>query len=165
MSAIIMYENGHPVGGEGHPTDADDITFDNTGTDLVSENVESAIVEVNAKTSGLTRMTKLWTNPSPTASFSPQNVTLSDSDYDFLEVRCVDCNVRIFKDDTVGYLTSSIVYNSRFICTTRGVVANGATVTFQPAYRAQQSSAGSQITTAENNALNIPVDIYGIKII
>lgn len=49
QDAIILYENGKAVGGEGHPTDADDITFDNTGTDLVSENVEGAIKEVNAK--------------------------------------------------------------------------------------------------------------------
>lgn len=46
---IIVYENGKAVGGEGHPTNADEITFDNTGTDLVSEEVESAIKEVNAK--------------------------------------------------------------------------------------------------------------------
>lgn len=44
-----MYENGKAIGGEGHPTNADEITFDNTGTDLVSEEVESAIKEVNAK--------------------------------------------------------------------------------------------------------------------
>ena len=49
MSAILMYENGNAIGGEGHPTNASDITFDNTGTDLVSENVEDAIVEVNEK--------------------------------------------------------------------------------------------------------------------
>jgi hypothetical protein len=49
MSAIIMYENGKAVGGEGHPTNADDITFDNSNTDLVSENVEDAVKEVNNK--------------------------------------------------------------------------------------------------------------------
>lgn len=46
---IIMYENGKAVGGEGHPTSADEITFNNEDTDLVSEKVESAIKEVNAK--------------------------------------------------------------------------------------------------------------------
>jgi hypothetical protein len=46
---IIMYENGKAVGGEGHPTNADEITFNNEDTDLVSEEVESAIKEVNAK--------------------------------------------------------------------------------------------------------------------
>lgn len=46
---IIMYENGKAVGGEGHPTNADDITFDNTGTDIISNKTGSAIKEVNAK--------------------------------------------------------------------------------------------------------------------
>lgn len=46
---IIMYENGKAIGGEGHPTNADEITFDNSNTNLVSEEVESAIKEVNAK--------------------------------------------------------------------------------------------------------------------
>ena len=51
QDAIILYENGKAIGGEGHPTDASDITFDNAGTDLVSEEVESAIKEVNEKAS------------------------------------------------------------------------------------------------------------------
>lgn len=46
---IIMFENGKAVGGEGHPTNADEITFNNEDTGLVSEDVESAIKEVNAK--------------------------------------------------------------------------------------------------------------------
>lgn len=83
MSAIIMYENGNAIGGEGHPTNASDITFDNTGTDLVSTNPESAIKEVNTKKQE--RGTVLWSNPSPTASFSAQNISLSSSDYDVLD--------------------------------------------------------------------------------
>lgn len=46
---IIMYENGKAIGGEGHPTNADEITFDNTGTDIVANKTGSAIKEVNAK--------------------------------------------------------------------------------------------------------------------
>lgn len=46
---IIMFENGKAVGGEGHPINADEITFNNEDTGLVSEEVESAIKEVNAK--------------------------------------------------------------------------------------------------------------------
>ena len=49
QDAIILYENGKAIGGEGHPTDADDITFDNAGTDIVADKVGSAIKEVNAK--------------------------------------------------------------------------------------------------------------------
>lgn len=65
-----MYENGKAIGGEGHPTNASDITFDNTGTDLVSENAEDAIKEVDSKTG--TQMTKLWSDdyPSPSTDYS-----------------------------------------------------------------------------------------------
>lgn len=49
MSQILMYENGNAIGGEGHPTYARDITFENEGTDLVSEQTNDAIKEVNAK--------------------------------------------------------------------------------------------------------------------
>lgn len=70
QDAIIMYENGKAIGGEGHPTNASDITFDNTGTDLVSENAEDAIKEVDSKTG--TQMTKLWSDdyPSPSTDYS-----------------------------------------------------------------------------------------------
>jgi hypothetical protein len=57
--------------------DADKIAFDNTGTDLVSENVEDAIVEVNGKYNSLMKLA--WTNPSPTASMSPQTINLDSS--------------------------------------------------------------------------------------
>ena len=46
---IIVYENGKAIGGEGHPTNANEITFNNEDTDLISEETESAIKEVNAK--------------------------------------------------------------------------------------------------------------------
>lgn len=81
QDAIILYENGKAIGGEGHPTNASDITFDNTGTDLVSENVESAIKEVNAKTQH--GLVEIWKNPNPTASFAGQTLNVATSrEYD-----------------------------------------------------------------------------------
>jgi hypothetical protein len=77
QDAIILYENGKAIGGEGHPTNASDITFDNTGTDLVSENVEDAIVEVDGKLGNLLKL--VWTNPTPSASMSPQTINLDSS--------------------------------------------------------------------------------------
>lgn len=71
QDAIILYENGKAIGGEGHPTDADDITFNNTGTDLVSEEVESAIKEVNgksAKSADLTSISESGTTASQAIS-------------------------------------------------------------------------------------------------
>lgn len=48
-NTIIMFENGKAVGGEGHPTNADEITFDNTGSSLTASNVQGAIDEVVAE--------------------------------------------------------------------------------------------------------------------
>lgn len=49
-----------------------------------------SVVNNNADvTSGL-KGTILWTNPNPTSAFGPQNITLSSSDYDFLEIYYYD---------------------------------------------------------------------------
>ena len=77
MAQVIVYENGNAIGGEGHPTNASDITFENTGTDLVSEEVESAIKEVNDKTKH--GIVELWKNDSPTANFAGQQITFTSS--------------------------------------------------------------------------------------
>lgn len=71
QDAIILYENGKAIGGEGHPTNASDITFDNTGTDLVSENVEDAIKEAygkSAKSADLTSISESGTTASQAIS-------------------------------------------------------------------------------------------------
>ena len=59
MAQVIVYENGNAIGGEGHPTDADDITFNNTGTDIVANKVGSAIKEVNAKSAKSADLTSI----------------------------------------------------------------------------------------------------------
>jgi hypothetical protein len=56
---------------------AGNVSFDNTGTDLVSEEVESAIKEVNGKYNHLMKLA--WTNPSPSSSMSPQTISLDSS--------------------------------------------------------------------------------------
>ena len=159
QDAIILYENGKAIGGEGHPTDADDITFDNTGTDLVSENVEDAIKEVDAKTSGLTRMTKLWENPSPTASFAAQEVTLSSDDYDFY--------ICLFSEGT----TTTSALKSAISIKGKGIVLDTADsgYTF---YRAGSYVSDTKISFATgyreqtaNTSVCIPIAIYGIKLI
>lgn len=160
QDAIIMYENGKAIGGEGHPTNASDITFDNTGTDLVSENVENAIKEVNAKTSGLTRMTKLWENPSPTASFSAQNITLASADYDFLLWQ-------------FAYSTSYIgsIISSPFVEKGKTCYCNIVSFTenvFRQCDYVNDTTYTIHNTSYNNNTNNnyaIPLVVYGIKLI
>ena len=79
MAQVIVYENGNAIGGEGHPTYARDITFENEGTDLEAETAQAAIVEVNEKTKH--GIVELWVNPSPTSDFAGQTFTFSSKGY------------------------------------------------------------------------------------
>lgn len=111
---------------------------------------------------GNMRMTKLWENPSPTASFAAQRITLSDSNYDFLLVIAnVSSAARkvtaIVKKNTYGIITVATTGNSyRTIDytsdATKWDIGDGKSV---PSY------AGA--TTVDNGAL-IPAIIYGIKL-
>ena len=157
LSRAVHVQNGRIYDGKAEQTHADAITFDNTGTDLVSENVEGAIKEVNAKTSGLTRMTKLWENPSPTASFAAQNITLANDDYDFLMLiwqlsSGYYDDTNIVRKGQGTYLTSSSYPDmvSRVIQYT-----NDTTLNVNNALR----------NSAIDNSVLIPVKIYGIKLI
>ena len=78
MAQVIVYENGNAIGGEGHPTNASGITFDNTNSDLVSEDVESAIKEVNNRTKH--GIVELWKNSNISNNFAGQSIQIQDFD-------------------------------------------------------------------------------------
>lgn len=163
VQAII---HGKKIGGQGQLTKASGITFDNTGTDLVAETAQAAIVEVNAKTSGLTRMTKLWENPAPTASFSAQTVTLASDDYDFVDVYAkVYSNqeryiwARIQKN-TAGYIEMGEPSSNGADVRARLATLSGTSLTFDSGRWARNGVA----STVMDSTL-IPTVAYGIKII
>lgn len=103
----------------------------------------------------------LWTNPSPTSSFSPQTITLSSSDYDMYEV--------IFYGSITGADTL-----------TSGRIPKGGNFFLQQIYntgtgdvvrnRKIQYVSDTSMTVADgtqgnsqNNNANIPVYIIGYK--
>lgn len=49
QNSINLLEKNAKGGGPSGPTSAENVTFDNTGTGLVADDVQSAIVEVNTK--------------------------------------------------------------------------------------------------------------------
>ena len=128
----------------------------------LSESITEQIDEVNAKTSGLTRMTKLWENPALTASFSAQTVTLASDDYDFLlwihsesgSVICPKGKNALLNRSTIssGSYTTTIERNCVYVSDTEYSIA-GAYV------------QNSNSTRSNNNAYMIPLAVYGIKII
>ena len=128
-----------------------------TNCDL-SESITEQIDEVNAKTSGLMKMTTLWTNPSPTASFSAQNITLADGDYNFLTTNfsvSVGFNNKIYKSVTVEKGQSVILDVGRLN------YQRVATYISDTSYNVGSANDAS----ATNDNVCVPISIYGIKII
>lgn len=67
-----------------------DINYDNTVSGLTATNVQDAIDENadNISTLNSKTLKLLWNNANPTASFLPQQIALSSSDYDYLIIYC-----------------------------------------------------------------------------
>lgn len=166
QDAIILYENGKAIGGEGHPTDAGDITFDNTGTDLVSEEVESAIKEVNAKTKH--GIVELWKNNSPTSAFAGQTVNIT-TDYT-LDSVMIEQNGGLLAMGEVGgggfisdiFLggTSKITFRYREYNISRS--GSTLSIAFTDCTQSVQNSIGSAPTTSTTNERCIPIRILGL---
>lgn len=67
--------------------------------------IESNVSALQTKTAGL-KGTILWTNSSPTSSFSQQNITLSSSNYDMYEViYCITASSTATSVKSTGKLT------------------------------------------------------------
>ena len=180
QDAIIMYENGHPVGGEGHPTDADDITFNNTGTDLVSENVEDAIVEVNERTKH--GIVELWKNSDITSNFAGQTIQIQNFDSTKIDALIIafeeskdeayGAQWREFDKDvlntpsTLRRLTYLNVANTSvsFYARTVTFTLSGTTLSvgFSDATIYTYPFSGSGQSSSTNNGVDIPVRILGI---
>lgn len=144
QDAIILYENGKAIGGEGHPTDADDITFDNTGTDIVANKVGSAIKEVNAKTKH--GIVELWSNTN--TSFAGQTVTITtDLPIDSLILE-------IGADGVLKYCEFGVQYQSRGFS-----MVNNAIQTTQRLYSATKSGNTISVVFGDGSFTRYPT--YG----
>lgn len=142
-----------------------EITWDNwqnlttaqkQGTKWLITNVPSAEGSVEADL-----LTPLWTNPSPTSSFTAQNISLASADYDLL--------LCVFGMASSGssYQISSIAEKGKII--TLGFVMG--TSASKPAYmRYITYNSDTSLAVGNcyengstNNAYCIPINVYGIK--
>lgn len=110
-------------------------------------------------------MTKLWENPSPTASFAAQNITLSSSDYDLLllvcklsdtyngTTSCISPKGMGGKWDLASYASNGPLNWIRFTEYVSDTIIN-----IHDAYTVISGQTG----TVDNSRL-IPYQIYGIK--
>lgn len=143
---------------------AGNITFNPSGTTLdpSDTDVDAAIRDLSG------RVSNLWANPNPTVDFTPQTVTLSSNDYDFLlmiGISATDNNTSM--SEIVPRGRSTILSQSSHIAT--GILNISRDITYvsdtsyfiDAAYRAV-SQDGNTPTISNNRC--IPAAIYGIKI-
>jgi len=123
--------------------DNDDTYYRVTDAPLVDGNVEVDL------------MKKLWENPSPTASFVGQNITLANDDYDFLLVICSSAGGFTCKKGDSLVLTYATSGSGSPVNYLRTFTRNSDT-----SYAFGDAKKNNQ--TVENTVL-IPIATYGIK--
>lgn len=114
----------------------------------------------------------LWTNPSPTAKFPAQSVTLKENTYDYYLII-----YKFYYNGTSGSFPPSIAQFSRKSCTMMGlgatggtsgdrvIVNRGVTMTSHTQFDFKDSviNSGSQTTVTTSDNYMVPLEIYGIK--
>lgn len=127
--------------------------------------VKGAIRTINTHLQKLS-WNELWTNPNPTANFTPQTITLASSDYDFLLIEAylnatytnMGVVTTILPSGIVGNIMCLLPNPNGVECGVRRVTPNGASLAFEDAsYYVPGGGA-----RAQNNRL-VPVKIYGMK--
>ena len=121
----------------------------------------------NAIANGTLKMDLLWTNASPTSAFAPQTIDLNFSGYDYLIINFnvvsqsslydpIPNQIYMCKNEQGAYRinTSHNVFTTRsFIITSNGIIFNSGGF----------FSAYNSTTITEDNNVNIPYKIYGVK--
>lgn len=148
----------------------DDLTSSSTVNPPSIDAVNNAISDVSTEVNSLKPVT-LWTNPSPNSNFGSQNITLSSSDYNYLEIYYYDWN-----DSSVDYKNVSCQkilkgYNTTLSCMFNysGQAYAGlrrCTRTSDTVYNIQGCYTiidGSRYAVNNNDALCVPIKIVGYK--
>lgn len=118
-----------------------------------------AVVNVNANTLENTIGKTLWENPNPTASFTAQTITLSESlaNYNCYEIifKQSNTNERYFSTGKIpvghGTILSYVTSNNSYRAT--GSTVSGNTIAFENAY----------VGSTANNGNVIPIYVIGYK--
>lgn len=112
--------------------------------------------------------TILWTNPNPNADFGLQTISLSDSDFDYIDIiynNYISRNTyevdRVYKNYPSSEIGGTFNYEGKIFSGTRplAITNNGSKIAFETAY-------GSRLDTYSFGAHNdwyIPIKIIGYK--
>lgn len=144
-------------------------TPDDEMSDTSHNTVENKVIKeyVDNNTNSL-KPTLLWTNPSPTSTFGPQNITLSSSDYDFLEIYYYDwidtkrmMSQKVIKGKNI--LINAIFYaNTNFFMSNRPFTYNSGT-SYSVGNCVALYGSSTFLVDQAINYVCVPVKIYGYK--
>ena len=134
-----------------------DISYDSTGTDLTSANVQAAITELDTKIESAGGFTLLWTNPNPTTSSGDATLNLDLQGYTFIGIVC---RQNITSSDVAPM--NVILNNTKgqaFFMNGNQINIRDVTLTDTTLAYTQNAIPGVRF----QNDQNVPYQIYGIK--
>ena len=148
----------------------------NTNPDIVDTNKVNAtdmneiksVVNNNANELSNSQGTILWTNQNPTNDFSSQTITLSSSDYDYIDIiynnskdRNTYESTRVYKSYAKSEIGGTFNYNGKVYAGTRPIEIkeNGLKIYFEPGY----GSSLANYSFGAHNDWYIPIKIIGYK--
>ena len=108
--------------------------------------------------------TELWINPSPTADFAAQTISIPRSSYDTLAITSENGFLLLDKDGTAGRIVGMYIDgtgNSVATLMTRDFSYSATSITFNDCKALTSPWASG--TTKIQNELNIPKRIYGVN--
>lgn len=166
--AKITYENKETLNAQ--PSIADKNKVSSNDMNEIKTVVNNNDDTLNAQGTLITNITGtiLWTNSNPTGNFNPQNITLSSSDYDMLEIFYIDyqstkrmMSVRAIKQKNI-LLNSLFIFNNGLYMGERPITyTNATTLSVEDCKKIIDNN--SIITPANANNWLIPQYIIGYK--
>jgi hypothetical protein len=144
------------------------------GAGIDASNLSSTNITSWKSKLGLGGKTLLWSNPSPSSDFGAQTITLSSSDYDFLEV-VANCNKAsdlyfskfLLKGHSglLNYFDTS-TNNGWYIMAHSRTVTRNSDVSFSITANIYARVGTNTSSTAVSNRqdVNIPIAVYGWKL-
>lgn len=130
-------------------------------------------ISTGDSSSGESGLELLWTNPSPTAKFPAQSVTLKENTYDFYLIY-----TKFYYSSATGSFAGVIAPFKHYSCGMLGMGATGGTsgdrvyvnrsvrmpTHTQFDFQSCVVNAGAQTTVSVSDNYMVPLEIYGIKL-
>lgn len=141
-------------------------TPDSQMSDISRNTVENKVIKEYVDTNFIQKGKILWTNPNSESNFDSQTITLSDNDYDVLEVYYISSNGT--NDDFVsstktpkGYKINlvSLGYNA----STTPIRVRRIDYVSDTTLSITEGKSGTNSTSNLNNSVCIPIYIIGYK--